>query len=100
MPPLEASACGLPILVTQGGATDDYFDSRMGLQINAKLISENNLLYLEPDLASLIDGIEKLIESRGRWGGARASAHVHQKFNWTKITEELLNEMGLKQTIN
>ena len=100
MPPLEASACGLPILVTQGGATDDYFDSRMGLQINAKLISENNLLYLEPDLASLIDGIEKLIESRGRWGGARASAHVHQKFNWTKITKKLLNEMGLKQTIN
>ena len=95
LPPLEASACGVPILVTQGGATDDYFDSRMGLQINAKLVNARDEMFLEPDLDSLIEGIERLSESRSGWGGAVASEHVHKKFNWSKITDSLLKEMGL-----
>jgi glycosyltransferase involved in cell wall biosynthesis len=96
LPPLEASACGLPILVTQGGATDDYFDPRMGLQIKAKLIDNLDHMYLEPDLDSLINEIGKLMEFKGRWGGAPASAYVHQTFNWSRITDGLLIEMGLK----
>jgi len=96
MPPLEAAACGLPILVTQGGPTDDYFDSRMGLQIKATLMESTVQMFLEPDLDSLIDGIEKLTESRERWGGAIASEYVHQNYNWSKITDDLLKEMGLE----
>jgi len=95
LPPLEAAACGLPILVTQGGPTDDYFDPRMGLQIDATLIDSNGLMVLKPNLDSLIDGIERLTESKGRWGGSIVSEYVHQKFNWSKITESLLKEMGL-----
>jgi glycosyltransferase involved in cell wall biosynthesis len=95
LPPLEAAACGLPILVTQGGPTDDYFDPRMGLQIDATLIDSNGLMFLKPNLDSLIDGIERLTESKGRWGGSIVSEYAHQKFNWSKITESLLKEMGL-----
>jgi glycosyltransferase involved in cell wall biosynthesis len=95
LPPLEAAACGLPILVTQGGATDDYFDPRMGLQIKASLVESMGQLFLEPDLESLINGIEKLTESRDRWGGDIASKYVHHNFNWSKITYDLLKEMGL-----
>jgi len=95
LPPLEAAACGLPILVTQGGPTDDYFDPRMGLQIEATLIDSNDHMVLKPDLDSLIDGIKRLTESKGRWGGSIASEYVHQRFNWSKITESLLKEMGL-----
>jgi len=95
LPPLEAAACGLPILVTQGGPTDDYFDPRMGLQIDATLIDSNDLMVLKPDLDSLIDGIERLTESKGRWGGSIASEHIHQRFNWSKTTESLLKEMEL-----
>jgi glycosyltransferase involved in cell wall biosynthesis len=96
LPPLEAAACGLPILVTQGGATDDYFDPRMGLQIKATLVESMGRMFLEPDFDSLIDGIEKLAESRKRWGGSIASEYVHQQFNWSKITNDLLKVMGLK----
>jgi len=95
LPSLEAAACGVPILVTKGGATDDYFDSRMGLQINATLINTRDEMFLDPDLDSLIEGIEKMSESRSRWGGAVASEHVHTNFNWSKITDSLLKEMGL-----
>jgi glycosyltransferase involved in cell wall biosynthesis len=95
LPPLEAVACGLPILVTQGGSTDDYFDARMGLQISSKVIKISADMFLEPDLESLIDGISRLSESRSRWGGAMASEYVHQNFNWSKITDSLLKEMGV-----
>jgi len=96
LPPLEASACGLPILVTRGGPTDDYFDARMGLQIEGKLIDMTDHMYLEPDFDSLIDGLEKLIESRGQWDGVAASFHTQQNFNWSKITDQLVETMGLK----
>jgi glycosyltransferase involved in cell wall biosynthesis len=95
LPPLEASACGLPILVTQGGATDDYFDPKMGLQVEATLIDSAGQMFLEPDLDSLIDGIEKFAESRSRWGGSCASEYVHKEYNWSKVTDDLLKEMGL-----
>jgi len=95
LPPLEAVACGLPILVTQGGSTDDYFDTRMGLQISSKVIKISADMFLEPDLESLIDGISRLSESKSRWGGAMASEYVHQNFNWSKITDSLLKEMGV-----
>jgi len=95
LPPLEAAACGLPILVTQGGPTDDYFDPMMGLQITARLIDSSYHMFLEPDLDSLIDGIKRLTESKTRWGGVAASEHIHKTHNWAKITESLVNEMGL-----
>jgi glycosyltransferase involved in cell wall biosynthesis len=95
LPPLEAAACGLPILVTQGGPTDDYFDPTMGLQITARLIDSNDHMFLEPDLDSLIDGIKRLTESNARWGGVAASEHIHKAYNWSTITDSLLNEMGL-----
>lgn len=45
LPPLEASACGIPILVPQGGSTDDYFDLKMGLQIETKLIDRGIICF-------------------------------------------------------
>tara|TARA_B100000965_G_C19017406_1_gene509470 strand:+ start:55 stop:294 length:240 start_codon:yes stop_codon:yes gene_type:complete len=33
--PLEAAASGIPIIVTKGGSTDDYFNSQLGLQIES-----------------------------------------------------------------
>ncbi|MBV8245956.1 MAG: glycosyltransferase family 4 protein [Candidatus Eremiobacteraeota bacterium] len=35
LPVLEAMACGLPVVVTEGGSTDDFVDEAVGLQIRA-----------------------------------------------------------------
>lgn len=36
LPTLEAMACGLPVIVTRGGATDDFVDEKCGLLISAE----------------------------------------------------------------
>ena len=65
----------------------------MGLHIDATHIDSTDLMVLNPDLDSLIDGIERPTELKGRWGGSIASEHVHQRFNWSKITESKSKEM-------
>lgn len=39
LPTLEAMACGLPVVVTKGGATDDFVDEEIGWQIPAEMVS-------------------------------------------------------------
>ena len=36
LPALEAMACGLPVIVTEGGATDDFVDETVGWRVLAK----------------------------------------------------------------
>jgi glycosyltransferase involved in cell wall biosynthesis len=98
VPPLEAAACGLPIIVTGGGSTDDYFDPIMGLQISAKRVQENHNLALEPDLDSLIQSIEAIMSSPNQWGGLEASRSVQRDFNWAKVTDQLVQVLGLSQS--
>lgn len=95
MPPLEAAACGLPILVTQGGSTDDYFAPTMGLQIRAQRMGGDQYQALEPDLDSLIQSIQAIIAAPHRWGGLEASRAVHQAFNWATVTDKLVQVLGL-----
>jgi hypothetical protein len=62
-------------------ARPTIFVAKMGLHIDATHIDSNDLMVLNPDLDSLIDGIERLTESKGRWGGSIASEHVYKRFN-------------------
>ena len=95
LPPLEAAACGLPILVTAGGSTDDYFSAELGLQIDSQYHQWEGLHALDPSLDSLIAGIEQLMASAGAWGGEDGSRLVHQRFNWEVIAQRLLARMAL-----
>lgn len=91
IPPLEAAACGVPIIVTKGGATDDYFDRSFGIQISStKRFDENLGHYLEPNLDSLIHCMETLVENRAQdidW--QRAASWIHEKFSWARIVRQL-----------
>jgi glycosyltransferase involved in cell wall biosynthesis len=89
LPPLEAAACGLPILVTAGGSTDDYFDPRLGLQIASECRQQGPCRYLEPHLEALQDAIVSIQHTPGRWGGAVASQVVHSQFGWERIGQRL-----------
>ncbi|MEB3317702.1 MAG: glycosyltransferase [Cyanobacteriota bacterium] len=89
LPPLEAAACGLPILVTAGGSSDDYFDPLLGVQIASALREQGPFRYLEPHLEALQDAIVAVHQTPERWGGAVASQLVHSQFGWQRIGERL-----------
>jgi glycosyltransferase involved in cell wall biosynthesis len=89
LPPLEAASCGLPILVTAGGSTEEYFDPLLGLRIASQLQHEGPCLTLQPDLDSLQAAILSLLDSPARWGGRSGSEHVHAHFSWERIGQRL-----------
>lgn len=89
MPPLEAAACGLPIIVTGGGSTDDYFDPRLGYAIASRLVEEDGRRSLEPDLDSLVAHIETMLRDPHAVGGPAGSAFVHDRFSWQAVCDRL-----------
>ncbi|MEO3473742.1 glycosyltransferase family 4 protein [Roseomonas sp. CAU 1739] len=89
MPPLEAAACGTPIVVTRGGATDAYFDPRLGHAIESRIVEDGPRRTLEPDLDSLIDAIERVMARPQATGGPDGSRLVHDRFSWQAVCDTL-----------
>jgi glycosyltransferase involved in cell wall biosynthesis len=93
--PLEAAACGVPIVVTRGGSTDDYFDPAIGLQVDSRRMQSGRRAWLEPDPESLFEALGQLIDGRRRFDPAAVSAAVHGRFTWSKVTAELARVLGV-----
>ncbi len=93
--PLEAAGCGVPVVVTRGGSTDDYFEPAIGLQVDSTLMQSGNRTWLEPDPESLHDALARVIEGRRRFEAAAVSAAVHARFTWSKVTGDLGQVLGL-----
>ncbi len=100
LPVLEAMACGTPVLVTDGGATDDFvFSSECKISsrqthnqhLDTLGVSDERLLidthFLEPDFDSLIT---KMVESVDQGFTRCATNDVIKRFGWTKVTDVLL----------
>jgi glycosyltransferase involved in cell wall biosynthesis len=89
--PLEAAACGIPIIVTGGGATDDYYHPSFALQIAGKPATEANNRFIEPDLDSLIAAMLALVEGRAQnLDSAVALDYIAENFSWKRVTDRLI----------
>jgi glycosyltransferase involved in cell wall biosynthesis len=97
MPVLEAAACGLPILCTRGGPTDDFTRSDFALYINSELktmeIEHETRFYLHPDLDHSIELMTKVIENSEFRSQARqaGSQFIADRYTWQKIVDQLLD---------
>ena len=98
---LEALACGTDVIVTEGGATDDFCLHPSIGKVSSKKISCSELrqvkkpstgYYLEPDLESLIEQMEIKI-SQGSQINFETSKKIRDEFTWQRAAKELYELM-------
>jgi len=100
MPVLEAAACGLPLICTRGGATDDFVTDAFARRIESRTVSvevEDQLgLRLEPDLGHLIELMTSAVgDEDWRRAASRAGPpHVRASFSWDAVAERLLRRLA------
>lgn len=102
LPVLESMACGLPVIVTKGGSTDDFCNEENSLQIAAErtyfpnnkidnLITVDHPWLLEPNLDDLKSKLKYLFENTDKIKtlGTKAHQYVHENFTWEKTVEKI-----------
>jgi glycosyltransferase involved in cell wall biosynthesis len=95
MPVLEAVACGLPVVVTKGGPTDDFVPAGSGLFVASRLVAASEGLgeHLDPDFPSLVDAmgraaLDPTIRSQAATIGPTYAAATH---SWDAVAAAMVN---------
>jgi glycosyltransferase involved in cell wall biosynthesis len=103
LPVLEAVACGLPVICTQGGPTDDFIHPDFALTIESKktfrVVREIGAHWiLEADCEHLIAQMTEVIENHHFRFQAKQTgpAFVGNRFTWSKVTDRLLECFGVR----
>jgi len=101
LPVLEATACGLPVICTQGGPTDDFVNSQFALTIDSKLetgttTEGDRVWFVVPEQDRLTELMEVVIERPALREQARRAGPdwVGQHFTWAKAVDRLLDVLG------
>jgi GT2 family glycosyltransferase/tetratricopeptide (TPR) repeat protein len=105
LPVAEAMACGLPVIVTRGGACDDFCSEESVFFIKASRrpahISGHKLIspgwVLEPDKRQLIERLKYVFENPAMANrkGRLATREIKNKLNWQKSADLILERLKI-----
>lgn len=99
IPVLEAAACGIPVICTRGGSTDDFvtdqFARRIASRKSVVTVDEQRGWRLEPELDHLIDLMRSVIaDAAWRREAARiGSLHAAANHTWDHVADRLVGEL-------
>jgi glycosyltransferase involved in cell wall biosynthesis len=97
MPVLEAMACGTPVIVTQGGATDDFCPPALAMPLPSRegtKADEPTMFgrFLVPDLDALIETMDAVARGavpRDTPERQQARARLVADYSWQAVTQGL-----------
>jgi glycosyltransferase involved in cell wall biosynthesis len=98
LPVIEAIACGTPVIVTAGGATDDFCEPRTSTQVSATRVRNVDAnwpgtgYHLEPDIDALISAMEAdiLAPRVGSSAFLQGHNHLRETFSWAACVDRLV----------
>jgi glycosyltransferase involved in cell wall biosynthesis len=101
LPALEAAACGVPVICTSGGATDDFTLPAFAWRIRSRpdrvqtdmgFVGE----VMQPDVDHLTELMRRAMADPGaaRRMGAAGAAHVAENFTWDRVTDRLVEVLS------
>ena len=98
LPVLEAAACGLPVICTRGGPTDDFTNPNFALAIDSQLMTNHTqhgetLWFVLPEQEHLVELMQTIIEKTlFREQASKAGPQwVLQNFTWKQVVDKLLD---------
>ena len=99
IPVLEAAASGIPVICTEGGATDDFVTETFARKIESARRSNSvegqEHVWLEPNIEHLIALMTSAIEDNA-WCALAAKAgpqHVEANYTWDRVVATLVQEL-------
>jgi glycosyltransferase involved in cell wall biosynthesis len=96
LPVLEAAACGVPIICTRGGSTDDFTTEAFAWRIDSRLrgveMEGETGTFLEPDVEHLTELMVRLVEDDSFRAGAAIDGprYVTEHFAWDRVIEKAM----------
>ena len=97
LPALEALSCGKPIIVSSGGATDDFCHgpavSRIPSSFHRGPIGNHqSACWVEPDMAALIELMKVAVRRGPNYADIENAAVAQaQRYTWNSVAQSILN---------